>query len=191
MLPGLLLWFTLLHSGLEQPLVQAVRGCCALSAYGSFWMISSSASCRCSRYSHLEIWTSRPLPSFLSALVRCLGVACGVRRIFGTGALLGSTVDTCSTGGFGRISLILRCGELEFQGVCFPFLLKGEVCTVAASGCSFSQRGSHFDAGHYFQSSAYDSLRQFSLRRAAFLGALPPEGSQNNNNNNTIWGGSV
>ena len=35
----------------------------------------------------------------------CMGVACGVRRIgfFGTRALLGSTVDTCFTGGFGRI----------------------------------------------------------------------------------------
>ena len=35
----------------------------------------------------------------------CLGVACGVRRngFVGTRALLGPTVDTCSTGGFGRI----------------------------------------------------------------------------------------
>ena len=50
------------------------------------------------------------------------------------------------------------------------------MCTVAASGCSFSQRGSHFDAGHYFQSSVHDSLRQFSLRRAAFFGALDDRG---------------
>ena len=63
-----------------------------------------------------------PSPSFLSS-PSCLGVASGVRRIFGTRpgewvllveyrrmvffgtrALLGSTVVTCSTGGFGRIS---------------------------------------------------------------------------------------
>ena len=41
-----------------------------------------------------------------------------------------------------------------------------------ASGCSFSQRGSHFDAGHYFKSSVHGSFRQFSLRCAAFFGAL-------------------
>ena len=36
----------------------------------------------------------------------CLGVACGVRRIgLGMRALLGSTVDACSAGGFGRISV--------------------------------------------------------------------------------------
>ena len=57
-----------------------------------------------SRCSHLEIWTL-PLPPHLSVL-RCLGVACGVRRIFGTRALLGSTVVTLFTGGFGRISHI-------------------------------------------------------------------------------------
>ena len=31
----------------------------------------------------------------------------------------------------------LRCGELEPWGVCSPFGLNGEVCTVDASGCSF------------------------------------------------------
>ena len=46
-LPGLLLWFTLLPCGLEQPLVQAVRGCRALSAFGSCWKNSSSPLSRC------------------------------------------------------------------------------------------------------------------------------------------------
>ena len=31
-------WFTFRPSGMEQPLVQVVRGCCALSACASFWM---------------------------------------------------------------------------------------------------------------------------------------------------------
>ena len=56
-------------SGLEQPLVQAVRGCRALSAYGSFWKNSSSPLSRCKRCSHMEIWTLRPSPSFLSVLL--------------------------------------------------------------------------------------------------------------------------
>ena len=76
-----------------------------LSVMEAFGRISSSTVLASSRWSHLEIWTSLRLPSFLSVLVG-LGVACSVRRIgfFGTRALLGSTVDTYSTGGFGRIS---------------------------------------------------------------------------------------
>ena len=80
----------------------------------SWWLLEESPDLRAasSRCLHLEIWML-PSPS-------CLGV--GVRRIFGTRlvngcclwstaygffgtrALLGSTVVTCSTGGFGRIS---------------------------------------------------------------------------------------
>ena len=33
--------------------------------------------------------------------------------VFGTRALLGSTVDTCSTGGLDEFQHLLRCGELE------------------------------------------------------------------------------
>ena len=43
-------------------------------------------------------------PRIFLSLFWCMGVACGVRRIFGTRALLVSTVGTFSTGGFGRIS---------------------------------------------------------------------------------------
>ena len=75
-LPGLLLWFTLLPSGLEQLLVQAVLG--YQSVMEAFGRISSS-TCPSPRYSHLEIWTL-PSPSFLS-VHRCLGVASGVRCI--------------------------------------------------------------------------------------------------------------
>ena len=74
----------------------------------------------------------------------CLGVACGVRRIFGTRALLGSTVDTFSTGGFGRISHIFYvAADSDPEAFFLHFVLNGEICTVAASGCSFSQRASH------------------------------------------------
>ena len=44
-------------------------------------------------------------PRFFQSLFWCMGVACGVQRtgFFGTRALLGSTVDTCYSGGFRRI----------------------------------------------------------------------------------------
>ena len=74
--PGLLLWFTLLPSGLEPLLVQTVLD--YQSVMEAFGRISSS-TCPSPRHSHLEIWTS-PSPSYLSVL-RCLGVASGVRRI--------------------------------------------------------------------------------------------------------------
>ena len=82
------------------PLVYPLAACQSWRLLEEFPLLRSFSS----RYSHLEIWTL-PSPSYLSVL-RCLGVACGVRRIYGTRALLGSTVDTCSTGGFWRISHI-------------------------------------------------------------------------------------
>ena len=86
-----------------------VLGCCwsVMEAFGRISCFSRPPS----RCSHLEIWTL-PLPSFLSALVRYLGVACGVRRIFGTRAQLGSTVDTLSTRVLTNFS---RCFWLQFS----------------------------------------------------------------------------
>ena len=82
-----------------QPLVQAVHGCC-LSVLEASGRISCSTSC-VSRCSHLEIWTlPSPLVSFSPSGVWVLSVE---YVVFGTRALLGSTVDTCSTGGSGRI----------------------------------------------------------------------------------------
>ena len=81
MLSGLPLWVYPLTQWLG---AAAGAGCARVLrsvSLRSYWMISSSVSCRCSRCSHLEIWTSRLLPSYLSALVWCLCVACGVRRI--------------------------------------------------------------------------------------------------------------
>ena len=96
-LPDLLLWFTLLPSA-------SSSRCCrlCLAACQSWRLLEEFPLLRASapRYSHLEIWTSSS-SSYLSVLW-CLGVASGVRRIFGTRALLGSTVDTCSTGGLWR-----------------------------------------------------------------------------------------
>ena len=50
-----------------------------------------------------------------------LGVACGVTSYFRTFALLGSTVDTCSTGGFWRISHIFSVRCTQTRGVYSPF----------------------------------------------------------------------
>ena len=88
-LPGLLLWFTLLPSGLEQLLVQTVLG--YQSVMEAFGRISSS-TCFSPHYSH-----------FLSFGVWVLPLEFVV---FGTRALLGSTVDTCFAGGFWRTSHI-------------------------------------------------------------------------------------
>ena len=89
---------------LEQPLVQTVpRAAC------QSWRLlkefsSSTLLCRRAvrtRKSGLCL-RSRIFQSFW-----CMGVSCRVRRIgFGTRALLGLTVGTCSTGCFGRISHI-------------------------------------------------------------------------------------
>ena len=65
-----------LGCGCSQPPVLTVLG--FLSVMEAFGRISSS-TCPLPRDSHMEIWTL-PLPSYLSVL-RCLGVACGVRGI--------------------------------------------------------------------------------------------------------------
>ena len=87
---------------LERPLVQTVPG----GACQSWRLLEESPLPRCLPRRAVRTWKSGLRLLFQSFW--CLGVACGVRRIgfFGTRALLGSTVDTFSTGGFGQISLI-------------------------------------------------------------------------------------
>ena len=77
-LSGMLLWFTLLLSGLEQPLVQAVHGCClsVLEAYGR--IICSTLPCG----RVVRTWKSSGLclrPCIFQSLVYgcCLWTACG------------------------------------------------------------------------------------------------------------------
>ena len=85
-------------------------------------------------------------PSYLSVL-RCLG--CCLWSTLYSGRVLGSTVDTCFTSGFWRILHIFYvwCTQI----VAFLSIPQnGEVCTVDASSCSVSSRGSHFESGHYF-----------------------------------------
>ena len=72
---------------LTQWLGAAAGADCALAACQSWRLLEEFPLLRASRCLHLEIWTL-PSPSYLSVL-RCLGVACEVRRIFGTHALLG------------------------------------------------------------------------------------------------------
>ena len=82
----------------------------------------------CSRCSHSEIWSIISLwPHIWQSRVLCLGVTCGILkfgffgRFFGyLGAMVGSTVDTCSAtlrGDFRRIAhIFLRRSGLEFRG---------------------------------------------------------------------------
>ena len=94
------------------------------SSFFAVWVYSSRVGCACvlrsvSLRQPLEEFPLRrrfaravrtwkldtsPLPSFFQPF-SVLGVACGVQRIgfIGTRALLGSTVITCSSGGFGLI----------------------------------------------------------------------------------------
>ena len=123
--------------------VQTVLG--YQSVMEAFGRISSS-TCFSPRYSHLEIWTS-PSPSYLSVL-RCLGVASGVRRIR----------DACAAwfrSGYmyyGRLlanfTHFLRVVNSDPRRL-LSIPQNGEVCTVGASSCSVSSRGSHFGSGHY------------------------------------------
>ena len=94
-------WSTLLHSGWSG------RWCrlCTGAACQPWRLLEEFPLLRCLPCRVVRTWKSglcfrpRIFQSFW-----CLGVACGVSRIFGTRALLGSTVGTFSTGGFGRIS---------------------------------------------------------------------------------------
>ena len=50
---------------------------------------------------------------------------------------------------FGELHIFSTCGAL--RPVAFVSIPQnGEVCTVDASSCSVSSRGSHFEFGHYF-----------------------------------------
>ena len=108
-LSRLLLFFTLSPSGLEQPMVQAVHGCC-LSVLEASGRISCSTCCM-SRCSYLEIWTL-PSPSYLSVILVygcCLWstsysgrVRCLVQQWI---HVLWEAVDESQH--------FLRCGELE------------------------------------------------------------------------------
>ena len=139
-----LLWFTLLPSGLEQLLVQTVLG--YQSVMEAFGRISSS-TCALPRCSHLEIWTL-PSPSFRSVL-RCWGVASGVRRIrdacfawFNSGYMFYERL-------LANFTYFLRVVNSDPRRL-LSIPQNGEVCTVDASSCSVSSRGSHFESGHYF-----------------------------------------
>ena len=103
---GLLLWFTLLPSGLEQLLEQTVLG--YPSVMEAFGRISSSP-CPLPRYSHMEIWTL-PLPSYLSVL-RCLSVASGARCI--RDACLVQQWMHVLRVAFGELHIFSTCGALR------------------------------------------------------------------------------
>ena len=132
---------------LEQPLVQAVRGC-RLSVMEAFGRISSSTLPALSRCSHLEIWTLLLCPRIFQLVLvygcRLWSTAYWIfREILRALHLVRQWIHVLREA-LEEFTHFLRCGELESRGVWPPFLHNGEACTVDASGCSFSQRGSHF-----------------------------------------------
>ena len=137
-LPGLLLWFTLLPSGLEQLLVQTVLGYpSVMEAFGriSFYVPFAAL------FAHGNLDIAFTLVSFSPSVFGCC--------LWSTRTRAGSTVDTCFTSGFWRTSHIFYvwCTQI----VAFLSIQQnGEVCTDDASSCSVSSRGSHFESGHYF-----------------------------------------
>ena len=48
----------------------------------------------------------------------------------------------------------------------------GEVCTVGASSCSVSSRGSHFESGHYLYKLSMVAAKGFSTHFASFFALL-------------------
>ena len=121
--------------------MQAVHGCClsVLEAYGRI----SSSTCCVSRCSHLEIWTFLLCPRIFQ-FFWCLGVACGVRRIrdacaawFNSGYMLYVRLWT-------NFSIFYVAVNLKREAVLL------QVCTVVASGGSFSQRGLHIETWTLF-----------------------------------------
>ena len=136
-----------------------------MEAFGRISFLRASSS----RCSHLVIWTL-PSPSYLSVL-RCLGVACGVRHIL-THALLGSTVDILFTGGFGRISLFSTCGELRSEAFslhsyrmdkCAQLMLRVAVCLRAVRTLNLDNIST---------SSPWWRCRAFSTHFASFFALL-------------------
>ena len=82
-------------------------------------------------------------------VLRCLGVASGVRRIrdacfawFNSGCMFYERLLANFTHFLRAVNSDPRCSLSIPQN--------GEVCTVDASSCSVSSRGSHFESGHYF-----------------------------------------
>ena len=120
-------------------IVQAVRGC-RLSVMEAFGRISSSALLASSRCSHLEIWTLRLRPRFFQ-LVMVFGCCLWSTAYWIFREILRAPhlVRLWKHEALGEFQHFLRCCELVRP----PFGLNGEVCPVDASGCSFSQRGSH------------------------------------------------
>ena len=140
-LPGLLLWSTLLPSSLEQLLVQTVLG------YPSVWRLLEEFPLLRALRRAIRTWKSGHChrPCIFSPSV----FGCCLWSTLYSGRVLGSTVDTCFTSGVWRISHIFYvwCTQI----VAFLSIPQtGEVCTVDASSCSDSSRGSHFESGHYF-----------------------------------------
>ena len=87
---------------LEQPLLQTVPG----AACQSWRLLEEFPLLSCLPCRAIRTWKSglRLRPRIFESFW-CLGVACGVVLVSGRVRCLGHKVVTCSTGGFGRISV--------------------------------------------------------------------------------------
>ena len=144
-LPGLLLWFTLLPSGLEQLLVLTVLW--PPVSHGGFWKnflfyvplrravrTWKSGLCLCPRiFQSFGVWV---LP--VEYVVFSGRVCCLVQQWFYN---LREALE--------EFHIFSTCGDFRPEAFSLHFLQNGEVCTVDASSCGLSQRGSHFESGHY------------------------------------------
>ena len=116
---------------------------------GGFWKNSLFYVAVSSLCSHLEIWTS-PSPLYLSVLgVWVLPVEYVVLVSGCVRCLVQQWIHVLQEA-LDEFQYLLRCGELESWGVCSPFGLNGEVCTVDASGCSLFSAVRTSKPGHYF-----------------------------------------
>ena len=170
MLFGLLLWFTFLPCGSEQPLVQAVHGC-RLSAMEAFGRIPCYRCC-VSRCSHLENWTLL-LRLRIFQHILAFGCACGVQRIGFLGdpacTLLGSTVIHVLRGLWQNLHIFYVSVNSNPEA----FALHSAEWRSVHSRCFWLQllsaRLARWNLG-WKSRSFFDSLRQFSLHSAAFSG---------------------
>ena len=162
--------------GVFSLLLRGKSGACWYAPAGS----PSDPVARNSRWWNMESWTSLPLFSYFSALVLVYGCCLWSTAywIFGTRALHGSTVDTCSTGGFwtnfSHFFHVVANSNPEAFGLRSHRMEKHAQSMLLVVVALSAVRTFTLDI-NCFKSSVHGSLRQFSLRRAAFFGALDDE----------------
>ena len=119
-------------------------------------------------------------PRIWQSLSLCLGVACGVRLDFrgdATGAILGSTVDTCSAsasrGSLTNFTYFPLCGGLVSCSIVAVLTQNGEVCPADAPVYGFFRAAHAWKCGHSVTIRGWQwcgDLGHFCCNVAAFFG---------------------